>query len=249
MVGQLSDLLRNKQLRKVVHELPELEFSEKTLHSIEEWRGALIMLSGLFQGCMWQEGEARLPSKMPSILAVPFDNVSKKVGTPLVITYASTVLYNWRMRDPDKPMTIENLQAIVNHTGTEDESWFFMIHVLIELEAVPAIKGMWDGLAAQEEGNNVDLVRSLANVESALAGMGRALGRMSDGCSPRTFYVDIRPYLAGTKGLDAFPNGMIYEGVDSKPLQFYGGSAAHSTSIKAIDIYLGFNMMGKLHNT
>lgn len=239
VVGRLSRLLRDKQLRKAVHELPELEFSEKTLHSIEEWQRALTMLSGLFQGYMWQEGEAGLPSKMPSIIAVPFSNVSKKIGLPPVATYSSTASYNWRLRDPEKPMTIENLCAIVNHTGTEDESWFYMVTVLVELEAVPAIQAMWDGLAARAEGNNSALVRSLANIESAIAAMRHALKRMSERCNPRTFYVQIRPYFAGTKGLDAFPNGMIYEGVDSKPLRLYGASAAQNVPIKAVDIYLG----------
>ena len=239
VVGQLSELLRDKQLREAVHKLPILEFSEKTLHSIEEWRRALIILSGLFQGYLWQEGEAGLPSKMPSILAVPFNNVSKKFGLPPVITYAGSALYNWHLKDPEKPISLENVYAVVNHTGTEDESWFFMVVVPVELEAVPAITAMWEGLVAREEGNNVTLIRSLAIIESAIAGMQLALNRMYEKCNPTTFYVTIRPYLAGTKGLDAFPNGIVYEGVDTKPLQYYGGSAAQSAAVKAIDIFLG----------
>ena len=239
VASRLSDLVQTHQLRNAVHELPALEFNENTLRTDEEWRAALVLLSGLFQGYMWQDGEAGLPTKMPSILAVPFHNVSHKIGTPLVGTYASTVLYNWRLKDPMKAMTLDNLQAIVNHTGTEDESWFFMVHVLIELEAVPAIVAIWNGLAAQREGNNSELVKSLSNIESALAEMGRALSRMSEGCSPTAFYVNIRPFVAGTKGLDAFPNGMIYEGVyNSEPQQFSGGSAAQSTPIKALDAFL-----------
>ena len=244
VLGKLSELLHDKQLRRVVHELPVLEFSDKTLHSIEEWRRALIMLSGLFQGYMWQEGEAGLPSKMPSILAVPFFNVSKRIGTPPVVTYASTVVYNWRLRDPEKPMTIENLCAIVNHTGTEDESWFYMVCALVELKAVPAIKAIMEALAAQEEGNNQALVRSLAGIESAVAEMKVALNRMKEKCNPKTFYVDMRPYFTGSKH-DALPDGMMYEGVDTKPLQYHGASAAQSAAVKAIDIYLGIQHVGE----
>ena len=230
---QLSELLRNKQLREAVHKLPVLEFSQKTLHSIEEWRKALIILSGLFQGYLWQEGEAGLPSRMPSILAVPFNNVSKKFGLPPVLTHASSVLFNWHLKDPEKPISLENLCAIINHTGTEDESWLFMATISVELEAVPAITAMWEGLVAREEGNNVTLIRSLAIIESAIAEMQLALNRMYEKCNPTTFYVMIRPYLAGTKGLDALPNGIVYEGVDTKPLQYYGGSAAQSAAVKA----------------
>ena len=245
MVSRLSDLLQSHQLRKAVHELPALEFSENTLRSDEEWRAALVLLSGLFQGYMWQDGQAGLPNKMPSILAVPFNTVSQKIGTPLVGTYASTVLYNWRLRDPEKAMTIDNLQAIVNHTGTEDESWFFMIHVLIETEAVPPIVAIWNGLAAQREENKVALVHNLSIIESALTGIGRALSRLTEGCSPNTFYVNIRPFLAGTKGLDAFPGGMIYEGVYSEPQQYSGASGAQNTALKAIDVYLGVKHSGE----
>ena len=242
VASHLSDLLQDRQLRNAVHGLPTLEFSDNTLRSDEEWRAALVLLSGLFQGYMWQDGEAGLPSKMPSILVVPFDNVSQKIGTPLVGTYASTVLYNWSLKDAEKEMTIENLQAIVNHTGSEDESWFFMIHVLIELEAAPAIVAVWNGLAAQHERSNAALVHNLSKIESALTRMGRALSRMSEGCSPKAFYVNIRPFVAGTKGL---LNGMIYEGVDSKLQQYSGVSGAQSTPLKAIDVYLGIEHRGE----
>ena len=221
-----------------------LEFSDNTLHSIEEWRRALIMLSGLFQGYMWQEGEAGLPSKMPSILAVPFHDVSNRIGTPPVVTYASTVVYNWRLRDPEKPMTLENLCAIVNHTGTEDESWFYMVCVLVELKAVPALKAILEALAAQEEGNNRALVQSLASIESAIGEMKFALNRMRENCKPKTFYVEMRPYFTGSKH-DAMPDGMVYEGVDTKPQKFIGASAAQSAAVKAIDIYLGIQHVGE----
>ena len=239
VVDQLSELLRDKELRDAVHKLPVLEFSKKTLHSIEEWRRALVILSGLFQGYLWQEGEAGLPSKVPSILAVPFNNVSKKFGLPPVVTHAAGVLYNWHLNDPEKPISLENLCAVVNHTGTEDESWFFMVPVLVELEAAPAITAIWEGLAAREGGNNVTLIRSLAIIESAIARIHLVLNRMYEKCNPTTFYVTIRPYLTGTKGVDAFPNGIVYEGVDTKPLQYYGGSVAQSAAVKAIDIFLG----------
>ena len=243
-VGRLSQLLRDKQLRTAVHELPVLEFSDKTLHTIEEWQRALIVLTGLFQGYMWQDGEAGLPSKMPSLLAVPFDTVSKNIGLPPVVTYASTVLYNWCLRDPTQPITGDNMQILVNYTGTEDEAWFYIVSAFVELEAVPAIKAMMDGITARAEGNSVLLIRSLAIIESAIVSMQRAINRMFEKCNAKTFYVDIRPHFAGTKGLDAFPHGMLYEGVDSKPLKLYGSSAAQSSAVKSIDLFLGVQHEG-----
>ena len=239
VLGQVSHLLQNHQLRDAVHKLPALEFSDKTLHNIEEWRAAVMVLSGLFQGFLWQEGEAGVPSKIPSNLAVPFVTVSRKIGLPPIGTYASTVLYNWRLRNPEQPMTVENVESIINLTGTEDESWFFTIHVMIELKAAPAIEGIWNGLQAMEDGDNTVLGKSLADIEAALIEITRVLERMSEGCDPKTFYVSIRPYLAGTKGIEAVPNGILYEGVDEEPKQFHGGSGTESTSVRAIDCFLG----------
>ena len=237
VVDRLAPLLQEKRLRTVVHELPQLEFSENTLHSIEEWRRALVMLSGLFQGYLWQEREFGLPEKMPAILAVPFNAVSRYIGLPPVITYASCVLYNWGLRDPSKPISGDNLYALVNHTGTESESWFFMVHVLVELEAVPALKGIAEAIAARADGNNWKIIRSLAVIETTLVSMQRALGRFAERCSPETFFVDIRPYLA-------FPKKLVYEGVESEPKSFKGASGAQTSILQSIDALLGAEYSG-----
>lgn len=239
VLSQVSDLLRNHQLRDAVHDLPVREFSERTLHSAEEWRMALLMLTSLFQGYLWQEGEVGVPSKIPSILAVPLSAVSKKIGSPPIATYASTVLYNWHLRNSEEAITIENLQSTVNFTGKEDESWFFMIHVTIELKAAPAVEAVWTGMQATKEKNNALLVKCLAKIEGSLVEMKLVLNRMSEGCDPKTFYVAIRSYLAGTKGIATVPNGVIYEGVESEPKQYHGASGTGSTTIRAIDYFLG----------
>ena len=239
VVGQLAQLLKEKRLRQAVHQLPQVDFSEQTLHSVEEWRRALVMLSGLFQGYLWQEGKAGIPNKVPAILAVPMYTVSKRIGVPPLITYASTTLYNWGLRDPTKRLSRDNIYALVNHTGTKDESWFFVVHVLLEFEAVPAINAIFDGIAAKVERNNMQIINSLALIESALVSMQRTLNLMYERCDPTVFYVHIRPFLAGSKGLDAFPRGLVYEGVDSKPQQFSGSSGAQAATFQAIDGFLG----------
>ena len=246
VVSRFCHLLREHKLRDAIHALPRLEFTGNTLRTVEAWRAALVVLSGLFQGYVWQDGETGIPRKVPSILAVPFDTVSKKIGTPPIGTYASSVLYNWRLRDPEGGMAIENLSAIINLTGTDDESWFFMIHVVIELAAAPALSAIWNGIGAIEEGNNAALLEDLTAIESAINEMSRVMSRLPEGCSPKTFYVDIRRYIAGIKGISAFPDGIIYEGVDSKPRQYLGASGTESTSIKAIDIFLGVQHSGKI---
>ena len=239
VAGQLSKMLQEKTLRKAVHQLPVLEFSEKTLSSVEEWRRALVVLSALFQGYMWQDGEAGLPSKMPAILCVPFNTVAQKIGVPLVVVYAANSLYNWKLKDSTKPLSIENMRASVTYTGKEDESWFYMVCLLVELEAVPAINAIVDGIAAREKEGIGELTSKLGVIESAIAAMERALRRMLENCDPQFWFSKLLPFFAGTKGLAAFPDGMICEGIDSKPIQNYSFRASQSPSVRAIDLYLG----------
>ena len=245
LVGRLSQELRSKRLRRAVHSLPELEFSERTLHGDQEWQRALVVLSFLFQGYLWQDGEAGLPEKMPAILSGPFHIVSERIGVPLVGVYAASALYNWHFLDPRKPLSLDNIHASVTYTGTEDESWFYMVALQVELEAIPALKAIWEGITARREGNTAILARCLATIESAITSMQRGLSRMFEKCNPKTFFVDIRPYFAGTRGLDVFPDGMIYEGIDTKPRKYYGSSAGQSSAIKAIDLYLGVVHTGR----
>ena len=54
---------------------------------------------------------------------------------------------------------------------------------------------------------------------------------MYEQCDPKVFFVKIRPFLAGSKGLQAFPAGLLYEGVDPEPMQYHGASAAQSSSV------------------
>ena len=245
LVARLCEELRSKRLRLAVHALPRLEFSEETLHGDREWQRALVVLSTLFQGYMWQDGDKGLPDKMPVVLSVPFHTVSERIGLPLVGVYAANSLYNWRVLDQHKPVSLDNLHANVTYTGTEDESWFYMVAMQVELEAVPALRAIWEGIAAREEVDNAMLLSCLATVESAVTAMQVALSRMSERCNPKVFFVDIRPYFAGTKGLEVFPDGMLYEGVYSTPRKFYGSSAGQSSAIKAVDLFIGVEHSGR----
>ena len=101
---------------------------------------------------VWQEGEKGVLSKVPAIIAVPYESVSSHIGLPPILTYASGVLYNWALRDSAKPMTGKNMYTMVNYTGTEDESWFFVLHVQIELTAAPAIRAIREFFSARAKG-------------------------------------------------------------------------------------------------
>ncbi len=237
---KIPALIENKQLRAKIDALPERQFNKETLESEEEWQRAYVLLTFLSQSYIWAEGEAGVIDTLPKKLAVPWYAVSEHITLKPVATYASVVLYNYSLRDPKGGMTADNLVAVSTFTGTKDESWFYMVHVLVELAAVPGLKAIEDAFEAMKMQHNGELKNELEKVEKSICSMRKTLTEMYKHCRAKVFYNDIRPFLAGTKGFkEALPDGIIYEGVDSKPRSYNGGSAAQTTSIPSFDALLG----------
>ena len=132
------------------------------------------------------------------------------------------------------------MYTMVNYTGTEDESWFFVLHVQIELTAAPAIRAIREFFSARAKGTMDQMIRCLSDMESALLAMRDILSKMfNKKVDPAKFFMKIRPYLGSTKGLAAFPRGLIYEGVSPEPKAFVGASGTQSSILHSLDAFLG----------
>lgn len=238
-MDQLPTFIKEHQLRRQIELLPEVEFSERTLKTEREWWRAYHLLTFLSQGYIWIEGEQGLIDKIPKKLAVPWYQVAGHLSLHPVCTYAIVVLHNYYLRDPHGPHNESNISTASTFTGTDDELWFFKVHVLVEIAAAAGLRAMVQAHKAIAKKDNGSLVPELQAIASSLVNMKDTMNKMYQGCDPKTFYLKMRPFLAGSKGIDAFPNGLIYEGVDSSPLQYNGGSGGESTSIYSFDIFLG----------
>lgn len=240
----ISTFYWQHQLRAKIEALPERKFDEETLKSEPEWRRAYVLLTFLSQSYIWAEGQAGIVHTLPKKLAVPWCAVSEHVRLKPVATYASVVLYNYRLCDPQGGLTPDNIMAVSNFTGTEDESWFYMVHVLVELAAVPGLNAIEAVFEAMELKQNDVLVKQLQIIEKSIYDMRETLKEMYKKCKPSVFYVNVRPFLAGTRGIKTLPNGLVYKGVDINPRCYSGGSAAQTTSIPSFDALLGANHPG-----
>ena len=136
-------------------------------------------------------------------------------------------------------MDENNLHAVSTFTGTKDESWFYIVHGLLELAAVPGLKAITHAYCSVMNHDHQGLAQDLLTVRDTLERMLETLLKMYEQCDPKVFFVKIRPFLAGSKGLQAFPAGLLYEGVDPKPLQYHGSSVAQSSSVHVFDVFLG----------
>ena len=128
-----------------MHVLPPLEFSGETLTSEREWQRAYVLVTFLAQAYIWMEGERGLPDRVPKILAMPWKMTADHLGLAPSTTYASNMLYNWKLLDTSGSMDENNLHAVSTFTGTKDESWFYIVHVRLELAAVPGLKELAEG--------------------------------------------------------------------------------------------------------
>jgi indoleamine 2,3-dioxygenase len=227
-----------------VDQLPERDFSHLTLNTEAEWRRAFVLLTFIGQSYIWGEGQSRLVDRVPSKIAKPWCAVSDHLKLKPMVCYASTVLYNFTLKDPRGPLDAENVSIINTFTGTVDESWFYIVPVLIERAAVPALGAIKEVFVDMHYSRDDRVNTCLQVVRESLKDMRFQLSRMFEKCSPVKFYTEIRPFQAGSKGLDVFPDGIIFEGVDPLPRQYNGASAAQSSIIHVFDVFLGTTFSG-----
>ncbi|XP_031947745.1 indoleamine 2,3-dioxygenase 2-like isoform X2 [Corvus kubaryi] len=234
---ELPQLIMSHQLRSHVHQMPQL--STQHLRGREELHLAHLVLSCITMGYVWQEGEEGTVQVLPRNLAVPYWEVSQALGLPPILSHADFVLANWRRKDPNGPLEIENLDTIITLPGGESLRGFILVTLLVEKAAVPGIKAIIGALRAILQCDEETLHRALQELAGAIEAMSEALRRMHDYVDPEVFYTVIRIFLSGWKDNPAMPHGLIYEGVSQEPMAYSGGSAAQSTVLHAFDELLG----------
>lgn len=128
-------------------------------------------------------------------------------------------------------------------TGTPDEAWFYAVSVSVEARGVKAIQFMLECVSAVEDQDEPRILECLTSFGSIVIELGQILQRMHERCDPQVFYHHIRPFLAGSRGMEkaGLPRGIFYdEGHGNGSWrQYSGGSNAQSTLVQFLDIALG----------
>jgi indoleamine 2,3-dioxygenase len=238
IAGELPKLLVARRLRQVVKATPRL--TTERLQTDRERRRAMLLLSYIGHGYVWN-GDTPA-ERIPANLAVPWYELSQRLGRPPVLSYASYALDNWRRLDPNAPIELGNIVLLQNFLAGLDEEWFILIHVDTEAKAARAIRQIPTAIRAAETGDLPTLTDALSEVAAALEAMYAVLARMPEACDPYIYYHRVRPYIHGWKNNPALPNGVIYEGVEAyggQPQQFRGETGAQSSIIPTLDGLLG----------
>ena len=252
---ELPSLLsaRFGRARAALSQLPII--STEKLTSNAELRRAHLLLSMFAHAYVW--GGNTPMDVIPKGIAVPLWEVSQALSIPPVLGQSNIILYNWKRFDNSADISMENLAALNLFFGGRDESWFYLITVDVEAKGAVGILPMMLAMDTIAQFNSAMqtpsdskywdsvilstklVTEQLNKVANAIRNMCDSIGAMREGCHPFIFYHRVRPFSSGWKHNPTLPNGVIYEGVSTDRLQYYGGSAAQSSLIPFYDICLG----------
>jgi indoleamine 2,3-dioxygenase len=174
---------------------------------------------------------------LPSQIAEPFVIVSEKLDVyPFIDYHYSYSLGNFIKIDKSKGYEWENLAMAAKFSGMDDERGFIMLHVDINQHSPELVGSILDYLKADEE-KSVNL--SLSKCLSAMKKINERRQVMWQ-ASRWKHYNDFRVFIMGIKGNDEiFGDGVIYEGVSDKPVQYRGQTGAQDNIIPTADIFTG----------
>ncbi|XP_044053930.1 indoleamine 2,3-dioxygenase 1 [Siniperca chuatsi] len=240
---RVPELVHTHELRFHINKMPLL--SSQFLQKHRELRLAHLALSVMTMGYAWQEGENNTVEMLPHNLAVPYWEVSQRLGLPPILTHADAVLANWRKKDPEGPFDMENLELLVSLPGGDSVRGFFMVTLLVELAAVPALRNIPIVINGVRSGDTEAVARALEDISQSLQDMTDALKLMHVYVEPSVFYGIMRIYLSGWKDNPCMPKGLVYEGVQTEPMEYSGGSAAQSSLLHCFDELLGVKHKAK----
>lgn len=239
VAAELSQLVLSPLLRPRIYRLPPFPLDE--LNTLPQYWRAMTLLSHMASLYIWAPDQKPI-SILPRHLSQALYAVSRHVGTPPILTYASQAIYNWRRLDPNGPIIVGNLALLQNFLGGMDEEWFVTIHISIEAVAGRALTAMLPAQKAVKDDSPEQLSYFLNEIAATLPEMEKIFLRMPQRCDPYIYYHRVRPFMFGWMGQARIPEGVTYQGVAAygeRPQQFRGETGAQSGIIPAIDAVLG----------
>ncbi|KRX20038.1 Indoleamine 2,3-dioxygenase 1 [Trichinella nelsoni] len=244
--ANIRHLLAAGNVRSTLENLPLLDVSP-LCSSHRQLRLAHLQLATLVSGYIWCESEIGVPKKVPRCLAVPYSQVSEKLGLQIGIApHVTVALANYKQKCfcifNNKPFIADDHQLLYfNFFDDDTNHWFFLATVEVEVEFSNALPAFFHLAKAIKDKDVSLLTEGLKNLATAIHRMHAKMRRLKERVDANEFYHKLRPFLSGTTG-PAFQaiGGIILEGVaNDQPMKLVGGSAAQSCAIQCLDTCLG----------
>ena len=241
IAAQLPKLLLTNKVQSKINKLKTNDLSINILirnKKDKEINLAMAHLSFIAHAYIWGgESPQRI---LPEVIAGPWVKLSKYLGRPPILSYASYCLDNWYKINKDEPISLDNVALINNFLGGVDEDWFVTIHVCIEDAASGAIDSACKLSFLNEKNNINDFSKHFRRIISSLKKVNHIFAKMPEKCDPYIYYHRVRPFIFGTKNNPDLNQGLVYENqFDNKPQFYRGETGAQSSIIPLLDGALG----------
>ena len=241
IASELPKLLLTNKVQTTINNLEKDDFSVDLLINKEnekEINLAMAHLSFIAHAFIW--GGKKPEKILPEVVSDPWVKLSKYLGRPPILSYASYCLDNWYKINDDKPIALDNVALINNFLGGVDEDWFVTIHVCIEDAASEAIDSAYKLSKLHENSKTEEFLLNLDRINNSLKKVNEIFSKMPEKCDPYIYYHRVRPYIFGTKDNPDLKKGLIYENqYNNEPQFFRGETGAQSSIIPFLDGALG----------
>ena len=137
LAGDMPRLLRDRQILAAVRDLPELPADEASLEAPSLCRAAAV-LGHLVHA--WVRSHAEQYPRVPNCLMAPWKMVSERLQRRApFLSSADFVAYNWRLKDPEGPRILENMEILIPTMGNDAER--FSMLTVTEILAQSGLTG------------------------------------------------------------------------------------------------------------
>ena len=241
VASELPKLLLTSKVQSRINSLAKNSFSVDCLIKNKKDREinlAMAQLSFIGHAYIW--GGNKPQNVLPEVVSAPWVKLSKYLGRPPILSYASYCLDNWYKIDKSEPISLNNVALINNFLGGVDEDWFVTIHVCIEDAATEAIDSAYNLSLLNDKNNVNEFSLELKKIVRSLKKVNNIFAKMPEKCDPYVYYHRVRPYIFGTKDNPDLKEGLIYENQYQNVPQFFRGeTGAQSSIIPFLDGALG----------
>ena len=241
VASELPKLLLTSKVQSRINSLAKNSFSVDYLIKNKKSREinlAMAQLSFIGHAYIW--GGNKPQNVLPEVVSDPWVKLSKYLGRPPILSYASYCLDNWYKIDKSEPISLNNVALINNFLGGVDEDWFVTIHVCIEDAATEAIDSAYNLSLLNNKNSVNEFSLELKKIVKSLKKVNNIFAKMPEKCDPYVYYHRVRPYIFGTKDNPDLKEGLIYENQYQNVPQFFRGeTGAQSSIIPFLDGALG----------
>ena len=236
LMMDLSQYLHAKNIRSIVlSQLKVIHIEQDDLLDEREFQRAEFVLAVLSSAFIF--GEEPISTYIPSCLAIPWVELTRRACRVPIITHSLIILKNWRRFDIEKPIELGNIGMLNGFLSGTDEANFYLVTVELESHGGKAVKHMLRAQYFVSKGQIKELIEELKQLETVQESILTSLSKMFQEVDPYIFFTRVRHFLAGWKGNLLLPDGMLYEGVTETPQFLHGPSAGQSSLIAAFDVF------------